>query len=200
MVKFKSLILFFLFIVLMLIGGCTFYSVNNNDNEQNDLTDHSYDSEKITIGCIDFPPFIIIEDGKFSGISIDVIKEIFNKLGVSDDEYEFVELPWARLIEAAKVGEIQIILELGRNDEREIYFEFSEEVLSDYTIRLITKEGINSNFDPSVSLLEDKVFGVVRGYSYTPEIDALIEKSKKVIETSSSVELFELLYTGRIDF
>jgi polar amino acid transport system substrate-binding protein len=102
------------------------------------------------------PPFIS-EDGK-SGISIDIVKEIFKR---SKQSYEFKTMPLARALDQAANKANHCVLPVQRSQEKETTYRWISPVL-------VTQSALFSNASSPVplSVLTDgreKSIGVLRG-------------------------------------
>jgi len=176
--------------------------IKENNKWEEILEKHDvFSNRNIKIACTDYPPYTIVEDGEYSGIGVETVKEALKRLGYSDDEYTFVTYPWIRMIEMARNGEVDMFLDLLNLEERKDFLDFSDEIFAEYTISVITSESNYSESKATLKVFEETTVGVVRGYHYSPEIDeAIIKNKKNVIEVPSTMELLEQLANGRLKY
>ncbi len=84
---------------------------------------------RIRVG--DWPPFMICEDGEFSGISLDLIQQIFNTYSIS---YEFIsprEFSWSEALDCLKRKECIDLLPTAKiTEERARFMLFTREYIS----------------------------------------------------------------------
>lgn len=71
-----------------------------------------------------YPPFNWSDNGRLQGAAVEIAEKILAELGVPG-EARYVG-PWNRVLKAAEQGEIDMVLPLRRNAEREKYMVFSE--------------------------------------------------------------------------
>lgn len=75
---------------------------------------------------LQYPPYEYEEEGIKKGFIIEIMQEIFNNLNL---DYNIEVLPWKRAMSMVKNGDSDLIFTIYKNDEREEYIDFSDEIL-----------------------------------------------------------------------
>lgn len=162
-------------------------------------TDDKTPKHVLRVASVHFPPFEVIQDGEFSGPGYDILHEAFNRMGYKPEEYELVVFPWARTLEMMKDGDVDIILDISRNEERMEYIDYSEESFTEYDKNFITLEGFDGAYDGTIDSLSDYTIGVVREYRIGPNYqDARASGNYTFEDASSFDENIEKLLLGRV--
>ena len=119
------------------------------------------------------PPVVWEEYKQLAGVAPDLVKDIFGELSLP---YSVRVLrDWARVQEAAKKGEIDLIVSAYKNDERNKYLNFSIPYLPEQTV-IIVEKGKEFKFSSWDSLKGKKgVSGI--GESYGQEFDSFIAEN-----------------------
>ena len=115
-------------------------------------------------------------------------------------EHEFVAYPWTRLIEKMETGEINILIDVVKNDERlefmyysDLPFKVGQRVLYSNIDNVIEFDG---NFD---SISNYKI-GAVNNYSYGSKFDEAVANGIISLEvTESDEQNFTKLINNRLD-
>jgi len=200
--------------IILLVAGCTTQSpqsdtsseVNTSqmDASEKDETQTNQDNATSTnrvlkIASVHFPPFEVIENGEFSGPGYDILHEAFKRMGYSTADYELVEFPWARTLEMIKDGDVDIILDISKNEERATYIDYSSESFTQYDKNFIALDGLNTNYDGTIESIKNFNIGVVREYRIGPNYqDARASGDYKFEDASSFDENIEKLLLGRV--
>jgi len=145
---------------------------------------------KYTIITSAAPPFVS-EDAK-SGISIDIVKEMFKRTGI---EYEFKTAPLVRALHQAKNKKEHCVVPVQRSQERETSYKWISPILVTQSTLFSTKD---SDIDLSV-LLDAKEYkiGALRG---SDEEEYLQGHGYEQVETvSKEVGNVRKLSKNRID-
>ncbi len=133
------------------------------------------------------------DDGNYSGIGSSYVQIISERLGITATPEKV--LSWARVIEKAKLGELDILPAVVRSAEREKFLIFTDPYVS-FPMVIATRK--DAPFVDSLAGLYGKRVGVVKGY-ITQE---LIEKNHKdilITPVKSLIEGLNYLNDGRID-
>lgn len=200
-------ILFLLFLFIFSLAACnvedSILNANNKDNQpidknQNSSTDgSSHNSNTIHLVTLQYPPYEYEKDGEIKGIAVDIVKEIFDRMGY---ETKIELLPWARALEMIKNGEADGIFTAYKTPERETFADYSNEILIPQTISLFVLNDSEITFDGDLSKLSNYTFGVVNGVSYGEKFDSLIKENILSTETTSTGEKnIEKLLNKRFD-
>ena len=199
-----------LIIALLLVYGCTNEDDGKIDVDENgggttkeDVEESNGSKEELPevvyAGAIHFPPMETIENGKFSGPGIEIVKEAFKRMGYEEEAFIIQDYPWKRILEMVKTGELDLVIDISYSDQRNEYLEYSEEQYAAYTKNLFALKETDVEFNGDLSELSDYKIGLVRGYKYG---DAVVDaKDNKVIdyeEASTIHESLEKLINGRV--
>lgn len=129
-------------------------------------------SQNLTISTGEWSPWVS-ESLKGKGIGAIITKEAFK---VSNIETKFNFYPWKRAYKSAKALNDDASGFWLKTEDREKDFYFSNPVFS-IKNKLIYKNGQNIDFDSIEDLKKYKI-AVTRGYSYTSQIDKMINNSE----------------------
>ena len=137
-------------------------------------------------------------DGTPSGFQVDLIREIFRRVG-RPVTIEF--LPWARCIEEAKNGEVDGIFSIFKTPERESYLLYGAESLQQMPISFFARKGAGIRFDGDVAAMARYRIGVVNKTFNGPRVaQAIAAGSLKDFSDSNSFEtIVRMLAHGRVD-
>jgi polar amino acid transport system substrate-binding protein len=78
-------------------------------------------AQPVRVGVSHSPPYRVAEDGRFSGLYLDIFDEIANRLGW---QVQYREAPYRRVLRLAEDGQLDVVLGARRTDEREVYLDF----------------------------------------------------------------------------
>ncbi len=120
-------------------------------------------------------------------------------------------LPWKRAVRVVELGDHDILFPEYFFDET-VYSQNLENTrrrtiiaLSDHfdggLLRLVKRRGVDDAFRGDLSILENKIFGVVRGYQNTPVFDQMVANGQlKTIEGGDELQLAKMLLAKRVDY
>ena len=146
----------------------------------------------ITLGYVDFPPYEYSEDRKPTGILVEIVETIFRK---ADIQLVLKYLPFKRAFTEAKHGQIDGLFNFYKNDNRLIYFDYSDAVIENPLVFFVRKDSAIS-FTKLKDLRGLKI-GVMRGYTYGDDFDASVYFT--LDEANSHTSNFKKLLYGRVD-
>lgn len=140
-----------------------------------------------------WPPYNFNEDGVPKGFVIDYMNLISSKL---DIKIKYISGPsWNEFMEMLKTDQLDAIINIAKNEEREKYFNFTN-VYHSAANAIYVKKG-NENLD-SLEKLKGKTIVMPKGFfaqqyleQYYPEINQILVKD--------SVEALRLLSLGKAD-
>lgn len=150
----------------------------------------------LTVGSdTSLPPFESIEDDKFVGFDIDIIKEIAERLGL---ELEIISTPWDGIFPALKAHKFDIVISaVTITEELNKEMDFSDPYF-DSDLAIIVKE---DNEIKTRDDLENRILGVKIGT--TGELEAKkVDNEMNITEIKKYVDItmaFEDLKAGKID-
>lgn len=141
------------------------------------------------------PPVVWAENKQLAGVAPDLVKEIFTELSLP---YSVKVLSdWERVQEAAKKGEIDLIVSAYRNDKRSAYLNFSIPYLPEQTV-IVVEKGKEFDFSSWDALKGKKgVSGI--GESYGQKFDSFIADQLD-IDYFRLERAIETLNLGKADY
>jgi len=139
----------------------------------------------------EFPPFGYTENGKLSGLSVEIVREILKKM---DDSHRIYVRPWARAYRNTLRGPKKILFSMARNKDRESLFKWVGPLVSDRVF-------FYKKRDTSISIknLSDakKVKRILLTREF-PEYNYLIKHGfKNLHETVTPLQNFKMLMKNR---
>ena len=152
----------------------------------------------ILAAAADSIPTSYVENGKPTGILVDVINEAFRRAGY---KVEVKLMPWARCIAAAKSGAVDGIFSVYMTPERQQFMTYTDEVLITQVQAFFVRADSSLTFDGDLTKLRGTSIGVIKKTSYGPRLDAALNTGifKKIDFTTNSELNVRKLIAGRID-
>lgn len=142
-------------------------------------------SKTLELVTLQYPPYEYQENGKNKGIVVEIINEVFKRM---DQPINITLYPWARALNMVKTGKADAIFTAFKNNEREVFADYSKEVLMPQTISLFSLKNKNIMFNGNLESIKDLSIGVVHKVSYGKLFDEA-RKSKIISRPVTS-------YTG----
>jgi polar amino acid transport system substrate-binding protein len=146
--------------------------------------------------CDEWPPYQIRENNRVSGFSTKIIETVFERMGIAIGNINIY--PWKRAITMLEKGNADALFSVNLTGSRTGFAFYPEEtiILSPWIMWVREEDGFGfGSFD---DLLGKKV-GLVRGYSYTPELWNFVKKHCSYEEVSDDEMNFRKLNAGRVD-
>jgi polar amino acid transport system substrate-binding protein len=145
--------------------------------------------------CEDVIPSNYVDNGELKGISIEMLRLMWKKMGVPPQQIKVV--PWARGYDAVQSEKNHVLFTMSRTKERETLFKWVGPV---YTVRNVLLGRADSKF--SIKKLED-----ARKFRIGTIKEDVLEKfllannfdANKVEGVSNLEQSFEKLKAGRVD-
>lgn len=164
-------------------------------------TSNSFAENKILVAAtLEYPPYEYTENGVARGIAIDIIKEAALRTKTYDIEFDF--LPWKRAVYTVKSGHNDVLFNAGKNEERQQWGKYVENVLILQEYVLFKKRSssinVNSNFDN----VKNHSIAVRLGYLYgSGNFRNAIDQNKfsGVTFSKSTQQSVDMLLSDRID-
>jgi len=188
----KLLLAFLIVLLISFVSSCTNKdnSVNENGLTPDIETEDPLPVKKIIIGTIEeYSTFIKSEDDKVTGPFVDIVSNALDNLGY---EYEFVILPWSRLLSSVGTGEVDIAFPFYDTTERRKFAYYAEEPIGFSQINAVVMPGSNVSFDGSMASLSEYRIGIVQDYFYTMELENAVDKrlitTDEAITTEKNIE------------
>jgi polar amino acid transport system substrate-binding protein len=161
--------------------------------------------DKLIIVGEKFAPYKFVENGRITGIDVEVAEYIFTKIGV---DFEFKIKTWARCWHELKNGIADVGIAVSNKGTRKDYVYFPENHVWDADYLFLTHTDFKAETD--VRGLEDAVnkklkVGVIRGNSYHEKFWAVFpdtakgEYNKALDPAAGVVQCLKKLSAKRID-
>lgn len=160
--------------------------------------DYAQQIEPVKIGVLNYtPPFSYKDGDQLKGIYIDLLTEALER---SNIRYEFMELPFSRILEMTKTGKINIGVDVFINDERKANGIFLEKYpIAEYAYALCSRVESNFEFDGNIESLKGKNIGIVRGYTLGAYDYLYSDEAYNFDYTDDTTKLLNNLINSRID-
>ena len=128
------------------------------------------------IGSDSWCPYECFDNGRPEGITIDILKHIFEPKGYRVD---MVKVPWARAVEDLRTGTITTFGSADTENAPDMIFASEPTTLQRNTIFKRTSDPWQyKNFES----LQEGSLGIIHKYTYGDKIDAHISKHPRLIE------------------
>jgi polar amino acid transport system substrate-binding protein len=109
------------------------------------------------------------------GFCVEVIDAVSKSLNV---KVEYKKRPWTRMIHEAKQGSVDAIMPVYKTAEREAFLLFPTTEIANDLMGLFYRTGLADTRLSTGDLLQSHRIGVIRGFSYGPEIDAMTQMDR----------------------
>lgn len=143
------------------------------------------DDKKLTIGGLEFPPYIINEDsGVISGIMVDFIREA---AADRDVEVSFNITNWARALKEVQTGRADAIIPTMYSKDREAFLFYPEQELFTLNMVFFKHQETDIDFSGDYGSLKNYTIGKLRNARVSPEFDKAVEDGLLKVDERSSV-------------
>lgn len=145
----------------------------------------------------DYPPFHWADRGKLLGASIELTERIFKELGV-EAEPRYVG-PWNRVLKAAELGQIDLVVALKITPERQAYLDFTPARFSANPMAVFVRADRRFDYHDWPDL-RDKRGEVARGDRFGDGFDQYLHDKLDTVEADSMAHGFADLEHRRVDY
>jgi len=166
---------------------------------------HAESIENITWLTEEYPPFNYKEDGEVKGIAIDLLLEIWKKLGVNKTKSDIKLVPWARGVKTLQTQPNTCLFSTTLTAERlnVLGWKFAYPIPrirdeSENQLIALVKKGLRFNSTQDILNFDGK-FGVVRDDVGAALLLSLGIGDHKLERTSKPAQLTRMLQAGRFD-
>ena len=131
------------------------------------------EEEVIRLSTMVYPPYSYEEDGKVTGMAIDIVAEALESQGykMSADL-----MPWSRVLTSAKRGKIDGVIMIFKNEERLAHYIYSQEVLLPEIISFFKHVDSPVTFDGSFESVGHLRITPVDSVSYGKKFDNAVKE------------------------
>ena len=140
-----------------------------------------------------WPPFSIVKENTYSGIDVDIFKELEKRL---DLKVNFALYPWTRSLKYMKIGKSDIISGIAKRENRTEYLKYIEKPYYSCSTVFYVQKG-NATKIKKYEDLNNRLIGYVDNSAYFLKFDN--DKSLNKIALSKEQQLIKMLAIGRLD-
>ena len=152
---------------------------------------------KLAFAISDYPPFEYAENGVPKGMSVEITRMVFRKMGC---DISITLYPWKRALHMVSTGEVDGVFSASRTREREAYGVFPKESLVDGGTYFFTLRDGAITYDGDLAKLAGYTIGTDRGSSYGDRFDeAVHNRTIHIIESDVTDVSFRALLVKRVD-
>ena len=148
-------------------------------------------------GGTTYPPLSWQVDNKLQGTSIELVVRLLAEVGVTASADSGG--PWKRVLHRAKHGQVDILVGVRRNTEREKYLTYVTPAITPSVQSVFVKRDNSFDF-PGWEALQDKIGGITLGTSFGPKFDLFATQHLTLHPVRSNEQNFKKLRRGRIDY
>lgn len=154
----------------------------------------SSENKVIRVAVNHYPPWIVAQDGIFSGIDVEVLHFLANKLNV---ELHFTDCLIKRCLDLVKHGQADLIPGVYKDPDREAFLHFVEpHYFTDPPKVFYTKKGSDVIIKQYEDLYQYQI-GVRTGAHYFAQFDS--DSKIQKMEAMSEIALLRMLLSERFD-
>ncbi len=144
-----------------------------------------------------YPPLTWKEKDKLRGASVTYIESILGQHGITGYTTRFA--PWKRLLYQVRHGEVDILLGIRHNYEREKYLSYISPPITQAVQSVFIS--VNRAFEyQDWDSLRDKYGGSLNGISFGREFDQFAKENLHIEYAATIEQNFKKLDIGRIDY
>lgn len=149
---------------------------------------------------VDFPPYsYLTPDHRIEGIEVDIVRRMCEITGI---QYTLSLQPFKRgyfRIQDFRTSGYDALFNFYKNPERLKEFVYTDPILEN-PIALFVRKNDDIVYEGDLKALKNYTFGVIRGYTYSPEFTTAVQDRWIIVEDTDSHEgNFKKLESGRID-
>lgn len=201
MIKLIITIITIVAICLITLVGCS-DTVENIDMPGDQPEEDSEDENVIiTVAIFDFPPYMNVDGDEYTGPAIDVLREVFYRIGyIENEDYKIVVYPWVRTLDMLRTGDLDMAADILDTPERREYLDYSNEYHTIEQMVFITPKDSDIDYDGNLDSISYLTFGTLRGFRYSPEFNQAVSDGLiKVDESENPHANIEKMLVGRIE-
>jgi polar amino acid transport system substrate-binding protein len=154
-------------------------------------------SKVIIAGDPDYPPFSWYDGHAMHGAAVEIVQQAFEQAGIAY-ELRYVG-PFNRVLQSAKNGTIDVIVELKDTSEREDYLVFSKTAIFTNPVAIFVRADNNLAFREWKDL-GGLHGGITLGNKFGGGFDEFLAQSLTVESANGIANNFAKLELGRIDY
>ncbi|WP_220718324.1 substrate-binding periplasmic protein [Agarivorans litoreus] len=154
----------------------------------------------VVTGNAEYPPILWRDQnnpGKLTGLAIELLELALMDTEISIDARD--RGVWARALQEAKHGEIDMLAGAFLTNERQQYMDYIVPQFTDVPSVVWTKKGNEFNYQKWEDLL-DRRGGTLVNNSFGQNFDAYAKKNLKILSSASAERSFAMLLADRFDY
>jgi polar amino acid transport system substrate-binding protein len=160
-------------------------------------TDQFAFAKDLTYITEQYPPFNFQEDGKLKGISVDLLEDIWQRIGLGLNRTVIKILPWTECYKTILSKNDTVLFAMARSPEREQLFKWAGPI-GPFTTVLLAKRERNVHIVSSKDLNNYKI-GVIRDDNAIQMLEDKGVKGENLMIENTSTPIIEMLDNGSID-
>lgn len=160
-------------------------------------SDSNAEVKEIDIICDEWPPYQIVENNHVAGFSTRIVEAVFERMKVRIKSIK--AYPWKRAAVMIEKGKADALFSANFTQERAEFAHYPDEMIVSSPWVMWIRKKDDYKFESFEDLLGKKI-GLVRGYSYTPDLWDFVEKHSLYEEVTNDEQNFRKLSMGRVDF
>ncbi|MGL1891834.1 MAG: ABC transporter substrate-binding protein [Spirochaetaceae bacterium] len=146
------------------------------------MTTFCFSQSEIIFRVSEHPPYYFLEDGKWTGLSVELINILLIEAGYS---ITYKNIPWKRALVDIKLGNIDAMANLSITEEREEFIHFIGPQMDESMVLFLPQksEYTITNFD-DIKKISGKIgiqLGVYYGEEFSKKFDSDLEFQKKFV-------------------
>lgn len=145
-------------------------------------------AKTLEVVTLQYPPFEYVENGKLKGVVVEIVQEVFSRM---QQPINISLLPWARSVKMIENGTADAIFTIYKTPEREVFADYSQEVLMPQVVSFFALKDSPVTFDGDLGKLSNYLIGTVWKINYGEIFNEALENKK--------IKTINLAYTGEIN-
>jgi len=165
------------------------------------VTSNAFSASRVlTAVTLEYPPYEFSVNGEAQGIAVEIIEEAIRR--TNGNSINFTFLPWKRAVYSVKSGQGDILFNAGKNEERQQWGRYGENVLILQKYVLFKKRNADIQVNPYFDNVKDYSIAVRLGYLYgSGNFKKALKENKfsRVSDSKSTKQSVDMLLGDRID-
>jgi polar amino acid transport system substrate-binding protein len=152
----------------------------------------------LVLVAADSAPTAYMEDGRPSGVLVDVVTEAFRRTG---HQFEIQLMPWARCLAEIRSGRVDGIFSVFQLPERNEFLTYTSTPIINQVLAFFVPADSDLKFGGEIAQLQGFKIGTIRGTSYGTKVDSALDAGvwSTVVKTNNIDSLVGMLALKRID-
>lgn len=130
-----------------------------------------------------YPPYIYKENNEIKGFSVDIVKNVFQKM---NQRIHINIQPWLRSQQDIKDGSADVIFTIFKSIDRELFMDFNRIPIVYQNISFYVRSDVKIKYDGDFKKISPNIVGVVKGVNYGPLFTKAI--NEKILPTEDCTD------------